>query len=270
MKQTTDGFNLGPVLNWLEANKQKVAKKLCWLEHPEGGDYRLAHSPEHLQLTSKEIGDTILRFPLAARKRSVLSRILGMPPTWFAAGTIPEDIHVTTDRNQAMSPTAIVPGKTDTIVWDGTSKEQEIKLYEIPGVPLVIAKYMLVHTLMHEFAHTLLNPICYNNDPYVLEVQGATGYEGFALLMMFAEEASSHPAISHYSAAYRPIPDPDDKRFIARAGEELCESVAAYLMGFIYCDDEVRCWDPFADRPVVKLYVEHFLNGELSRPAVKA
>jgi hypothetical protein len=52
------------------------------------------------------------------------------------------------------------------------------------------------------------------------------------------------------------------ENFFKNVGEEFCESVAAYFLGFCVCDDEARCFNPFVDRPLVKTYIEHFLQAE--------
>jgi hypothetical protein len=83
-------------------------------------------------------------------------------------------------------------------------------------------------------------------------------------MMSFAAAAAQVPAISHYAEAYRPLPSgSNDPEFIVNVGEELCESVVAYLLGQIYCDDESRQFDPFNDRPKVKDLVADFLNAEI-------
>ncbi len=265
--QTTDplaGFDLGPVLNWLTTNRDRVAEKLNWLARADGMMGIEITGQKHLQLSPEEIVETIDMFPHESHLRSELKRINGMPPTWFARGTTVENILVTDDTSEALTPTAIIPGYTAVDKWTDVHKVLTINLYTIPGVDPLIAKYMLVHALIHEYTHTLLMPMLYNgNEPYILEAPGKVQYQNAALLQLFGLEAAKHPPISHYAAAYRPFPDDlADVQFIRRASEEFCESVAAYMMGYIYCDDPERCWNPLVDRPLVKLFIENFLHGK--------
>ncbi|MDE1975321.1 MAG: hypothetical protein KGI49_02310 [Patescibacteria group bacterium] len=259
---TTDGFDLGPVLAWLTANEERVARQLSWITQL-ADDYSNVVGMENVQIRPSEITKVLSLFQGPAQERSVLRNIVGKPPTWFAVGTTSDRPIPTEDRLKAMCPTAIVPGYTDIVSWTPEKKVSDIWLYRIPEVPDRIATFMLVHALIHEYSHTILNPLWFcGKEPYVIDVPGCTEYTGEAFMMMFAHEAAKHDPISHYAAAYRPFPDdPSDKQFIRNVGEELCESVAAYFMGFIYCNDPVRCWAPFAGRPIVKLLVEHFLRG---------
>jgi hypothetical protein len=123
---------------------------------------------------------------------------------------------------------------------------------------------MAAHVLIHEYAHTLLNPLWYSKgEEYRIKIPGQEEINGPMFMVKFAVAAAQHPAISHYSAAYRPFPAfPTDSRFNICVGEEFCESVAALMLGYIYCDDPKRCFDPFNDRPEVKQLVEDFLNAE--------
>lgn len=265
---TTDplaGFDLGPVLNWLEENQSNIAPRMSWLEQESGRITILFEDVDRLQLSKTEIATVLNRFPAITNWRTTLQQISGKVPTWFKIGTTADKPLVTEDVEQALSPTAIVPGYTRVLAWTESQKAQEIQLFTIPGVKLVIAKWMATHTLIHEFTHTLIAPLWYNSQYPCLQIPGQESSVNTVVLMeKFAATASRYPAISHYAAAYRPLPtSSDDPKFIYRVGEELCESVVAYILGYIYCEDPERCFDPFKDRPEVRRLVEDFLSAKV-------
>lgn len=257
------GFDLGPVLDWLEANKTLIKEKLTWLNTPNN-TYINADDVQHLQLSIPEIATIIHRFPEAARKRSMLYNIKGMPVTWFRRGMTGVKPNVTRNRAEALGPRAFVPGHNSPLTWTKQNKAQQIELYHLWTTPSDIARYMATHTLIHEYTHTILNPLWYScGEEYRIKVPGQEEISGPIFMVKFAVAATQHPAISHYAAAYRPFPIlPDDPQFNYRVGEEFCESVVALLLGYIYCDDPDRCFDPFKDRPEVKQLVDDFLNAE--------
>jgi hypothetical protein len=256
------GFDLGPVLDWLEANRDTVKTRLSWLNTPNSPFHVNAEGIEYLQLTAMEIGNVVHRFPEAARKRSALRQIKGMPTTWFRNDSTVNNPKITENPSEALGPRTLVPGHNNPIVWDREHKTQEIQLYHLGSTSPDIAKYMAAHAFIHEYTHTLLNPLWYSmGESYVIRLPDGEEVDGSTFMIKFAVEANMHPGISHYAATYRPFPSSSkDEKFKVRVGEEFCESVAAYMLGYIYCEDPDRCFDPFKDRPEVKKIVEDFLN----------
>lgn len=259
------GFDLAPVLDWLEANKTTVKQKLAWLHEPMCAPMHInADGIEHLQLTALEITEIIHRFPEAARKRSALRNLRGMPVTWFRRGMNPASPEITENIAEALGPRAFVPGHNTPIIWTRDHKANQIELFHLGGTPPEIARYMATHALIHEYTHTILNPLWYSKgEEYRIKIPGQEEMNGPMFMVKFAVAATPHPAISHYSATYRPFPAfPNEDIFNVCVGEEFCESVAALMLGYIYCNDPERCFDPFRDRPEVKQLVVDFLNAE--------
>lgn len=258
------GFDLGPVLDWLEANQNAVETKLSWLNAPNGSFHLNAEDVEYIQLKAPEIKAILHRFPEAARRRSTLRNIKGMPPHWFRRGMTAQKPQITQDILEALAPRAFVPGHNTPLAWTKEDKIQQIELFHLGRTPLNIARYMAAHTFIHEYTHTLLNPLWFScGEEYKLKIPNMEEIDGPTFMIKFAVEANAHSAISHYSAAYRPFPtDTSDPMFSYRVNEEFCESVSAYMLGYICCDDPERCFDPFKDRPEVKELVEDFLHAE--------
>lgn len=258
------GFDLAPVLDWLEANKSTVKQKLAWLDEPNPAGHINADGIQYLQLSAPDISNIIHRFPEAARKRSALRNIKGMPVTWFRHGMNPGKPEITQNMIEALGPRAFAPGHNSPLTWTREHKANQIELFHLGSTPLEIARYMATHVLIHEYTHTLLNPLWYScGDEYRIKIPDQEEINGPIFMVKFAVAAAQHPAISHYAAAYRPFPAfPNDRLFNDRVGEEFCESVAALMLGYIYCDDPERCFDPFCDRPEVKQLVVDFLNAE--------
>ncbi|MEK7641733.1 MAG: hypothetical protein AAB365_01945 [Patescibacteria group bacterium] len=258
------GFDLGPVIDWLTANRAAVSKNLHWLDTDIKVRYEAIEGAEHLHLSSHEISNALMRFPQSARDRSVLTKIIGMPFTWFAKGTTFAKPETTQVAEEALSPRAIVPGYSAPNTWTTDLQEQWIRLYHLGQTPPDIARYMQVHALIHEYVHTIINPMWYSlGRLYMIKMPGLVPMDARMFFAKFVLAASKYPAISHYAAAYRPLPtSTGDPKFIERVGEELCESVVAFILGHIYCDDPKRCLDPFMDRPDVRQLVTDFLQAK--------
>ncbi|MDQ2933276.1 MAG: hypothetical protein M3Q80_02755 [bacterium] len=257
------GLDLDPVISWLNDNKKRVQTNLFWLHSKSGPLYKKIYGTSDLQLTAQEITEVLSQFPAGALERSVLERIRGTPTAWFKKGSTATNLEITHRVSDAILPSGIVPAHTGTILWDDKHRQQEIKLFKLP-IELDIAKYMLVHGLFHEICHTLINPIWYNGKraPYILDMPNIGTIAGKKFLIKFAELASKHSPISHYSAINHPIPcDPTDEKFFVAMSEEMCECISAYLLGYMYCDEKDRCWDPFMDRPQIKAMVKDFLEA---------
>ena len=270
MNESIEGFDLGPFLEWLEQSSDMVNTVINGLKTARKDRVCLEiHGKDHIPLSRSEINCVLNRFPASAQARSVAARIRGQPALWFAKGTTAASIKTTPKIEEALSPTAIIPGYTGNIIWTPEAKLQEITLYAIPGVSMKVAKCISAYTLCHEYTHTLLNPLWYNGDkPYVLELPDDGNppqpMDGVEFLRRFANECNDYDPVSHYAAAYHPLPaDPTDPRFFASVSEELCECVAAHLMGFVYRGRRSRALGPLDDRPPVQWMVERFLRATL-------
>lgn len=255
-------FDLGPVLDWLEANRAKIAPRMEWLNEP-GPMYTAVKDGDKIHLDQFQISNVIGLFPEGMRQNSTLAHIQGRDTTWFIKGMTSDNPRITTSIGEALYPRAFVPGHTDLVKWDDNDKQQFIELYHLPGVSHDVAAWMTAHALIHEFVHTLISPLWYTKTWPRLRIPGHKEKANVAtFLAKFAMAASKCPPMSHYSAAQRPLPhDCNHPEFIVRVGEELCESVVAYFQGFIYCEEVERQFEPFVDRPEVLQLVEDFINA---------
>jgi len=74
------------------------------------------HSIENqnlIGLSSTEIAGLFYLFPENARNRSILRKVIGQPPSWFHRDSTREKPIPTTNQEEALSPTAIVPACID-------------------------------------------------------------------------------------------------------------------------------------------------------------
>jgi hypothetical protein len=163
---------------------------------------------------------------------------------------------------EALCPTAIIPGYTDYPIWEAGRKEATTWLYELADVPLDIARIILTYTLLHEYCHTMVVELFYNRAYRLRMGAGQCEVSGLEFMAEFAEKAARHSPVSHYSSAYWPLPtDPEDPRFYVAVSEEICDTVSSYLLGFMYSDEKERWFNPLDDRLGLAAFVVMFLNA---------
>ena len=209
-----------------------------------------------------DFGDMFLIFPENARKRSIIRHIVGKPVTWFHKDSATGNIRTTTGRADALSPTAIVPSYTDPEEWIKTGKPSlDVWMYQLPvEIPRDIRRIITAEGFIHELGHGLTGPAFYTDNN--LRMPDGRTMSGKAYLELFAEAAEGLPPISHYASFYRKngkFADQDGDYRVA-VSEELCESIAAYFLGFAYTGDS-RGTEPFRDRPAVRALVKDFLHA---------
>lgn len=268
MKKRDDlaGFDMKKTLNWYKANQDVLLGRLPRPRTNGKRDFSLA-CRENIQLELGMIKALIDLFPAAARQRSILTKIVGQPSAWFKKGMTSVKPETTNDLSEALSLTAIVPAKTDYAGWKPGSPVCEIWLYEISDWVCLpqVREIVLAQSLVREFAHSIITPVVYLLD-YNLQI-GQTRRNGQDVILQFIELAEKVPPISHYASAYRDKHNTfkvvgSNRDSGVAIGEELAESIAAYLLGFVFCDDKERRMDPLADRPQIKKFVEDFLAAE--------
>ena len=259
------GFDMASTIEWYAQDECALHKQIT-----EGGDAAIAtpdlESLEHVSLHSGLVAALLSRFPQAARDRSITRKIVGAPSMWFHRDSTAEEPKPTTDVDEALSPTAIIPSYISYEPWQRTgSPAADIYLYSIPdgeGLSDMVKTIILAEGLIHEYAHSIAVEMSYNTS-YKLKL-GDEVKEGLEVLIEFAGLTESIPAMSHYSSTYRvdggEYPE-DPTAWTIAVNEELAEAIAAYLLGFVFCEDEERRKDPFKDRPEVAEFVEKFLNA---------
>lgn len=231
--------------------------------------------PEHLLLLSQDEIDRLWGlFPDAARKRAVHSTVRSEGTRWFS------DVHslppaTTEELGKALLPTAFALGHTSEYpTWDGKRSTDTIILNQVPdtsGFSLEARRISQAKVFVHEAAHTIINPefltVLKNEDDVIfIQPDGRTiGLLDF--FAKFAETAEKYPPISNYSSNYR-NPDNTFKESDLRyaIAEELCDSIAAYLLGFSVNPERPSTPDltfsPFAGREDVRNLVEDYLGAD--------
>ncbi len=229
----------------------------------------------NIQLLKAEMAALIALFPVNAVKRTVLKRIVGNPPTWFRRDSTPEKPVSTARREEAISPTAIVPSSTDFTPWEKTQPSADIWLFRIGSMEYSsrITRIILSQGLVHEFGHTIIAPAAYIKG-YTLKLPDGRIVDGRDFLREFAKMAEQHPPISHYVSTFRGRDNKfqsDNPKYqpMLAINEELAETIAAYLLGFAFCGDERRNRQPLADRPEIRDWVKNFLEAERYKKGVK-
>jgi hypothetical protein len=224
-------------------------------------------NPENLELTEEELGGLLALFPKNARARSILSEIECLPSLWFHESSTGEHIEVTTEPQNAISDTAIVPSKIEYQNWAEATKTGSIKLFRIPetAASTNVRRLVTAQGFIHEIAHSIAAVTTYGDE--TLRMPNGKTVQGFNEIIKFSELTKNLPPISHYSSTYRntegKYEHPNAANTLLAINEELAETIAAYIVGFSYCEDPKKQLDPFIDRPQVREFIENFLNAEL-------
>ena len=265
------GLDMGPTIAWYEGNKDIFSGRLgALLQGPKKDLQYPMVNPANIQLYEDDIAALVNLFPQNTIQRSILESIVGQPETWFHKDFIQEQPETTTDINQSISPTAIVPSKTDYSKWTEGKPSADIWLYKITerAASPEVRRIILAEGFLHEFGgHTLIAP-AFNVPEYSLQLPNGKVVDAFDYLSEFGTMAENHPPISHYASAYRGRNnkfESDNQKYnpIVAISEELSEAIAAYHLGFAFCKDDARGKNPFSDRPEIRKFVEDFLNAKL-------
>ncbi len=257
------GLDMKKTIKWYEDAK---------IEMPSIPEVDLSfplESEELIELSSQELGGLLSLFPESARNRSILRKIVGKPTHWFHQDSTKEKNELTTIESEAISSTAIIPSYIDYTLWKELGvPTADIYLYKIPSelASKDIRKIILSEGFVHEVGHSIVQPALYSMD-YSLKFPDGRIVDGFTSILQFAEMAENHPPISHYASNYRgdnnKFENKDPRTTKTAISEEMCETIAAYLLGFAYCGDDFRGKNPFADRAEIKDFIKDFLSAEL-------
>ncbi len=268
-----NGFDMKRTIDWYQSIVNQSEIKLpsfpqtedAGLESAISMDDRIipVENPELIELSAAEMSGLISLFPAQAIERSILRNIVGRPISWFHKDSTSDAVKTTEDIYQAISMTAIVPSFIGYEIDPKTGfYTADIHIYKLPEfVSPEVRKMIIYEGSLHELAHSFIFPALY--DEYDLIFRGEKK-SCFDVMMDFAKIAEPHAPISHYASGYRS----DDGKFkkgkypLMPIDEEMAESVAAYMLNFVYCKEEDRRLDPFKDRPEVKTFIEDFLKAE--------
>ena len=261
------GFDMGKTIEWYLSSRPvlPVIRTDSDLPHPIENQHLIG-------LSAGELGGLWNLFPEQARARSIMRKVVGQPATWFHRDSASGKPVPTTSIAEALSPTAIIPSYTDYGPWrESGTPAADVWLYEIPAAaaPPYVRRLILAEGFIHEVGHTLVQLALYA-DGHALQFR-RRHVAGLDALCSFAKLAERHPPVSHYSSAYRRAEnrfagDGLDQTRKTAISEELCEAIAAHVLGFAYCGDDVWGRDhfnPFGDRPEIEDFVRDFLQAEL-------
>lgn len=257
------GLDMAPTIAWYTANKDLLSSKIPGAI--EGSMPFETSGSEHFALTTNEVAGVIDMFPPQAIARSRLHNegsIIGKPTLYFAKGATPENITTTPHEQDALSPTAVIPSYIDNARWRQSGvPSSDIWLFQLPDtIDPSVRRIIHAEGAAHEFAHSFATQALYS-DNYQLRLPSGEIVDGLEYLLTFAQIAEKYPPISHYSSFYRKVGEEFENK--AAIEEELVETIAAHLLGFVFCHDEKRRLDPLSDRADVKEIVENFLRAEV-------
>lgn len=209
-------------------------------------------------------------FPEPARNRALPTSVKSDRPLWFSnASTTPPE--VTRQLDEAISPTTFALGVTQYF-WDRESHglRANALLYQVPessGFSREVERVSQAKVAVHEFAHTIITPDL-NVKNVELVLPGGRRVDPLGYLFEFYEAAIKYPAISDYSSAYRrngftEVPE----QLKSAIGEELADTIAAYLLGFTVSPGEnnnppVVSFQPFEGREDVQKIVHDYLHAQ--------
>ncbi len=264
-RSETSGLDMGETLEWYRTSGIKLPANPsdANLDYP-------VENKDLIELSGRELESLFSLFPKNARNRSILRKVVGQKTTWFHRDSTNEQPISTTNQKEALSPTAIIPSYIDYTPWrESKIPTADIWLYKIPQniVPENVRRIILSEGFIHEVGHSIVQPAFYTDD-YTLKFPDGKLVNGQDVILHFAELAEKHPPISHYASTYRGAnnkfeSDKPDYNVKTAISEEMCETIAADLLGFAYCGDDSRGRNPFADRPEVRDFIIEFLNAEL-------
>jgi hypothetical protein len=263
----TSGLDMRETLEWYK-NSGVVLPTIVT-------DKNLPHSIENeelIGLSRGEVAGLFYLFPKNAQNRSILRKVVGQPTTWFHRDSTSEQPIPTTNKEEALSLTSIVPSYIDYTPW-GELKvpTADIWLYQIPhdATSEEVRKIVLAEGFIHEVGHSIVQPALYI-EKHILKFPDGKLVNGLEAMLQFAELSERHPPISHYSSTYRGKnnkfeSDNPNYNVNTAISEEMCEAITAHFLGFAYSGNDARSKNPFADRPEVRTFVRNFLNAELIR-----
>lgn len=272
--------------NWLEREKSELLRKVARFDQfasaPTGIDAITLETPERLagQYDLSKYWQAIAAFPEPAQTRilSALRTVRGEHPHYFHASSANGRLQLTTESDEALSQTHVVPSSY-SMEWGWPHSAYTVTLYRLPEyfTDRWVGKLIHLHGLVHELAHVLVGA-SWSQESYE------------PAIAEFAHLMAEHqlPPISHYSAGYwseaaelMPSQKEDGAYGLMPKAldEELAEVLAAWILKFCFCEPyviltnggrqriELRSrgslgFRPFADRPAIEEWATNFLYAE--------
>jgi len=264
------GLDLGPAIEWYGENVDVLTEMITKIR-PHAGQLPRITKAEDLQTQKGLLEMHMLAFPRAAQERRIKGSITVKPPLWFHKDSTKGKPVTTSNPNEAICETAIVPSHVSYGRDDQGKTRSHVELYQIPAhVNPHVSQIIQTQGMVHEYAHTIADAFIYGKTD--LKFPNGKVYKTEAFIAEFLELTRLISPMSEYSGYYRKedgeYPDyfseDDDERaaFYFALREELAECIAAYMLGFVYTEDVNRRFDPFKNRPKLKELIKGFLEAE--------
>ncbi len=224
---------------------------------------------EHMDLTETQLAALYNRFSPNAQERSILTTVIGEPTRWFDKNSRVEK-KSTTDPNERLSPTSIIPGETAYPENKPGNQIGVVYLYKTPNeiANAYVRGIIAAQAYIHEIGHTIVQPALYSHKNQIIEFPSGKRMSNKEAMLTFQNLAEKSIPISEYAALHR------DKHglFEEKQGdnglalsEELCETIAAYLLGFTYHGNNSGSKDPFINNYQIREFTADFLEAKLVR-----
>ncbi len=279
-KKALSGLDMTPTLRWYEENCDilcdKIPRPACQPASYRTSAFFPLRGVRYLQPGKYDLLALWWTFPHSARERSVLRQIVGKPSAWFHRDSLVSEVGPIKTENpkEALSPTAIIPSYCDYSRWQKTGQPTcDIHLFDIHYLTCptnTVRRIIYAEGFIHEVAHSIIAPAFYNDGDYLLHLPNGKTLNGTVvgndwLKTVFGATAEKHTPISHYAGAYRnrngTFKLNDNGSAATAIIEEMAESIAAFLLRFVFCNEKRRRLDPFRDRPEVWQMVSDFLHA---------
>lgn len=272
-KQELSGLDMRPAIEFYQRNLARIVERMPKVDYDRSSSYPI--ETEHpLDVHEYDISSIVNSFPREFLKRSVLEKIILKPSLWFKEDPATFQGNPTTQNaNEALFPTAFIPGFTDAFgknLGEGrySIDSADVHLYKTPegkyGTDIEqIRRIILLQALAHEIAHTVISPeINPNNDRKIIMPGTKIAIPSIEELIRYAGITEKHEPISGYAKNFRKNFASSNPSVLAQAiNEDLAETIAAHLLNFSSCGEDTRGLDPMKDRPEVKKFVEDYMNA---------
>lgn len=270
--EKVSGLDFGPTLIWYKENKGFLKEVLkSRLENVSKANLPPISGLENLQISVDLLSRLIGLFPQKAQEKSKVVQILGEEPLWFAKGSTPEQPNLSQDKENALSPKAIVSALTDYAKNPNNKSDliiSMIHLNKMPddaGVDVETAELITAEGMVHEYVHSILMDLA-SADRSIRLPDGSI-IKAKDLVNNFKNIVEPKIPISHYSSSYRNENNEfksDEKGDKTPAvSEEFAETVTTYLLGYASGNLTDITKDPLEDRVEVKKLIDDFLKSEV-------
>lgn len=200
-------------------------------------------------------------FPPAAQERVTVQSVRIQGPAWFHRVTKPSMFHMTYHVAEALSPTAIFLS-TAAHRHANDRWVTDVTLYDPPhGIvkSKSVRRLILQQASMRELAYSMVMPDLYDKRREIVLSNGSI-VEARDCLIRGSPLFNTLPPISLRASSFC-VNVSDWGKMLTALSENMCEAIAAYLLGFAY-QPEGDSLVPFAGRDKMYWFVQEYLLAE--------